>query len=435
MSIRRATLAITCAILSGCTAPRTGVPAPLPTVQLDGNAPASTRTAVSPAPAGGITASGYVVAATETHISSPTSERISEISVRIGDKVTPGQVLLVLDDALARAQVSQAQAGVAQAQAALDGLTLTPAGPAMRQADAVVEAASVAFSRTLSGGRSSDVVAAQSAVYAAVTSFQKLKSGPNPDDLALVRANFLSSLAALKKAQAAYDTAFSANQAGIGATPASLALEQATNSYNAAKAIYDRAAQPADAAQVAVAQQILDAARAGLDRAEKPASELDVAQAKAQLDLALAQRDALQPSPAQLASAKAQLTQAQALLQSATLALSQLTVHAPTGGTISKLTVSTGERVSTGALLLVITDLERLLVETKDLSERDIARVGIGQSVSVMIKALGQEVPGTVVLIAPQAETLGGDVVYRTTIALNSPQTGLRPGMSVDVRF
>ena len=54
---------------------------------------------------------------------------------------------------------------------------------------------------------------------------------------------------------------------------------------------------------------------------------------------------------------------------------------------------------------------------------------------SVRIKALNQSVKGKVSTISPLANTLGGDVVYKTTIDLDEPLAGLRAGMSVDVEF
>jgi hypothetical protein len=83
----------------------------------------------------------------------------------------------------------------------------------------------------------------------------------------------------------------------------------------------------------------------------------------------------------------------------------------------------------------VLADLANLRVETTDLSERDVPRVAPGQAVSVTIKALNQDVNGKVLSIAPLADTLGGDVVYKTTIELDELPPGLRAGMSVDVRF
>ena len=42
---------------------------------------------------------------------------------------------------------------------------------------------------------------------------------------------------------------------------------------------------------------------------------------------------------------------------------------------------------------------------------------------------------GAVSEISPLADTLGGDVVYKTVIELDKPLEGLRPGMSAEVQY
>jgi hypothetical protein len=74
-------------------------------------------------------------------------------------------------------------------------------------------------------------------------------------------------------------------------------------------------------------------------------------------------------------------------------------------------------------------------VETTDLSERDIPKVKLGQVATVTIKALNQDVSGKVTAISPLANTLGGDVVYKVSILLDTLPSNVRPGMSVDVQF
>ena len=157
--------------------------------------------------------------------------------------------------------------------------------------------------------------------------------------------------------------------------------------------------------------------------------------AAAQLDAATALRDAALPGNAQIAAAQAQIAQAEAQVQGAAIALGRLTIRSPIPGTVARIAVNPGEWVTVGQPLLVISDLEHLQVETKDLSERDVTGIRVGQRVTVLIKPLGQEIPGQVKLIAPLADTLGGEVVYKTTIMLDALPPGLRAGMSVDVRF
>jgi hypothetical protein len=49
---------------------------------------------------------------------------------------------------------------------------------------------------------------------------------------------------------------------------------------------------------------------------------------------------------------------------------------------------------------------------------------------------LNENVTGKVLLISPVSNTLGGDVVYKTTIELDQPfPAGLRAGMSAEVQF
>jgi DNA-directed RNA polymerase subunit H (RpoH/RPB5) len=74
-------------------------------------------------------------------------------------------------------------------------------------------------------------------------------------------------------------------------------------------------------------------------------------------------------------------------------------------------------------------------VETTDLSERDVARVAVGQPATVYVEGLGQDIQGRVVRIARRATTLGGDVVYKVVIELDQQPSGLRWGMSVDVEI
>jgi len=110
-------------------------------------------------------------------------------------------------------------------------------------------------------------------------------------------------------------------------------------------------------------------------------------------------------------------------------------LKAPFDGTVSRITVQAGEWAAAGQVVVIVADLERLRVETTDLSERDVIRVRIDQPVTVTLKALGQNVRGRVVEVAPLADILGGDVVYQTVIELDSQPEGLRAGMSVEVYY
>lgn len=137
-----------------------------------------------------------------------------------------------------------------------------------------------------------------------------------------------------------------------------------------------------------------------------------------------------------LESAQAEADRAQALLDSAKATLAaQSTLVAPFGGTIASVDISSGETVVPGRVVITIGDLSKFQVQTKDLSERDIPRVQVGQNANVFIEALGQDFAGKVTEISRISSTVGGDVVFTVTIDLDTQPQGLLWGMSADVKI
>jgi HlyD family secretion protein len=67
-----------------------------------------------------VVASGRVLAPARVQLASLSLAQVRDVLVREGDPVAPGQVVVVLDDAEAKAVLAQAQAGVAQAAARLE---------------------------------------------------------------------------------------------------------------------------------------------------------------------------------------------------------------------------------------------------------------------------------------------------------------------------
>jgi len=154
----------------------------------------------------------------------------------------------------------------------------------------------------------------------------------------------------------------------------------------------------------------------------------------AQVDRKYKQR--LQLDPIHLEVADAEIARMQALLDSANAVLAtQFTLTAPFDGTIVSVDIAPSETVVPGAPVIVMGNLSGYVIETTDLSERDVTRVQIGQPVSVFIEALGGEFPGKVKDVALTSTTIGGDVVYKVTIELDDQPEGLLWGMSADVKI
>jgi RND family efflux transporter MFP subunit len=133
--------------------------------------------------------------------------------------------------------------------------------------------------------------------------------------------------------------------------------------------------------------------------------------------------------------AQAKAAKAQAALEAAQASLSQATLTAPFDGIVASIDVIPGELVQVDQVVVTMASLDNLQIETTDLSERDIARVKVGQSVSVYVKSLDVTITGKVIRISPVAETVGGDVVYPVTIELDEQPVGLLWGMTAEVEI
>ena len=82
-----------------------------------------------------------------------------------------------------------------------------------------------------------------------------------------------------------------------------------------------------------------------------------------------------------------------------------------------------GVRITTDSIVSIVSGL------------MDSRRAVVLSYLHKAIKPLNQQAKGKVTAISPQADTLGGDVVYKAIIQLESLPDGALPGMSVTVDF
>jgi membrane fusion protein (multidrug efflux system) len=141
--------------------------------------------------------------------------------------------------------------------------------------------------------------------------------------------------------------------------------------------------------------------------------------------------DVVPPEVRQIAHARVQ--QAQAALEVAQATLAQTTLVAPHNGTIASVNIVPGEYVEQNQVVVTLATLNTLQLETTDLSERDITKVKMGAPVDIFVEALNENFNGKVIGISPVAETLGGDVVFKITIAFDKQPQNLLWGMTAEV--
>ena len=391
-----ALLIVVSLLLAACNALSQNTPEPLPTVVLENNA---SNGQTSFPVGGGVIASGVAAPARQVEVAAATAGSVSAVNVAVGDRVQAGQVLIILNGSeKLQAAVESARFEVLSAQQALADLSKDMD---VHQAQAL---------KTIADN--------QESVRDAERYLQNIQTLAEQVDIDAAYANMILAGDKLDKARDDYEPYENKKETNVVRASLLSRLAQAQKNYDAAVRLYNNLTGTA--------------------------SQIDLDQAKADLAIAQAQLDKSKrdyeillqgPDPDAVRLAEARITTAKAQLASAESALKDLQLLAPFDGTVTKLDIEANEWVIPGQPVLTISDLQNLRVETTDLSERDVPQIEVGQAVTVKIDALAEDVAGKVLEIAPLADTLGGDVVYKTTIDLESPPPGLRAGMSVEVNF
>jgi len=269
--------------------------------------------------------------------------------------------------------------------------------------EAAVATARAQLAQVKAGASKEDIAVAQANLANAQAQLAKVRAPVSVEDVAMARATLESAAAILRDAQSQYDRV--RNDPQVGMYPESQKLHLATQDYRIAEARYKQVTKGATAEDVRIAESAVTVAQANLARVQASARGEEIAVAQARLDQALA-------------------------------ALNATTVTAPFAGTVASVNVRVGETATPGAPVFTLGDLSALRLETDDLSETNIARVKLGQSVDVAFDALpGKKFAGKVLTIAPIASAKQGGTNYTVTIDVLNLDPALRWGMTGHVEI
>ena len=142
------------------------------------------------------------------------------------------------------------------------------------------------------------------------------------------------------------------------------------------------------------------------------------------------------PNTDQLALAQAQLDTAKAQAAAAQSALDNYDLKAPFAGTVANVNISSSQEVNPQTWAVALIDTSQWYVDTSDLTEMDVLKVSLGQSVIVTADALpGFTMDGVVDSISTAPLFQSGDVLYTVHILLKDPAPGLLWGMTMEVTF
>jgi membrane fusion protein YbhG len=346
--------------------------------------------------------SGLVVTgtieATQVDISPRITARIVERTVREGQPVERGQLLVRLDDQQLAAELNRAEAALRTARAQLRDLE--------------------------AGARPQEIQEAEATAARADAQLADLRAGSRAQEL--------------EQARAAVD-----NAAAIRTWTA--------RDYQRTQELFDRglvAAQEVDrmrqAAEVAGAND--RAARERLALLEVGAREHEVEAAR---QAARAARERVQllkagPRPEAVAAAEAQMTEAMAAVALARARLEETRLTSPIVGVVLRKNMEPGETASPGVSILTLVDTADVWLRAY-VSETDVGRLRIGQPASITVDAFpARRFEGVVSEIASEAEFTPKNVqtkkervnlVFRIKIAARNPGGFLKPGMPADAEI
>jgi HlyD family secretion protein len=414
------------------------------------DAPPTARTARQ------VRAEASVVPVRSVELSMPVEGIVQDVFVQEGDLVTAGQLLVKLRDNRQRVLVTQAQAQLNRARAALALLAAGSKPEEVAQMEAALAAAEANYAKLAGGLLPGAIAAAEAALGQARADYRVLTRGADPLELIEAAAELELAQAQIDLASAAYNQV--RGNPDIGMLPEALDLQEATAAYNAAQARYDLLQSGAAPDLAASAAAAIRVAQAQLDALQQ-AQPGEVAEAAALVQQAQAALDFVKSGARaeELAVAQGDADIATALLQDALVALAETELRAPFTGTVTALAIDSGEQVAPNVPVIQLADLSRWQIETLDLTELDVGGIAPGDSVKLTFDALPSvALAGRVVSIRPVGETssvepaasllpqrslagaaqqAGGDIVYRVVIEPEMHDARLLWNMTALVEF
>jgi HlyD family secretion protein len=302
---------------------------------------------------------------------------VAEVNVALGEAVKRGAVLARLDTTDLELAVKQAEQGVRSAELALAQLTAPP--------------------------RPEDLAVAEATLKLAQAQVYQASGVSSKEQIEIARLNLVvaqTTLAAIN------DQVDSLIEQGKFAEKQRLEAqqEQARDNVQIAQLRYDQAKTPRSSGGSALAG--LEQARVNLERLKRG------------------------PAAADVEIAQLQVAQARSALEQARNNLNDAVLVAPFDGVIAGVNIRAGE-VAAGQLPAVVLVAGLPFHIDVSVDEVDIARVAIGQSVTITVDALPNEVfSGAVDRIAPQSTVSAGVVSYPVRVVVRSDEARLRAGMT-----
>jgi multidrug resistance efflux pump len=399
--------------------------------------------------------SGYIEA-DKFNVATDVSGRVVAYSADEGDTVQTGQELGALDAALLNAQVAQAQAALALAQANLDKVKTGARAEEIAQAQAALEQAKV--KRDGAKTALADAQQARVEMPDLELKIDQARGAITTAEHRAQSANLMAQAASLERAF--YERTLADLEEGVEInipTPGGIVTKTLHPRTDELRMQLALAVSKEWNAWVAAqsAQTQVDGARTDLNNllaqkttpltlnAQANAAQAALDAAEAGIKVAEAKLTAVQAPPRaeNIAAAQAQVAQAQAALDALNAQLAKTKFVAPRGGLVIQRYLNLGEMASAGTTLFQLADLDRVTL-TVYIPEDLVGNVRLNQTARVTTDSFPNRMfTGTIVFISPRAEFTPKNVatkeqretlVFAVKIQLANPDHALKPGMPAD---
>jgi multidrug efflux pump subunit AcrA (membrane-fusion protein) len=353
---------------------------------------------------------GNLAPVSEADLNFVSSGTVQTVYVQVGQQVGIGAPLATLDSTQLSAQLQQAQATLASAQAKRSQDLAGPTAQNLTSAQNSVASAQVSVNNAQTSQADTQAINSQSVstAQAAVNDAQKAVDVDqllvNQDNLA-VTADCVSP-----------STTCTADKAKLAADEQTLARDQATLA----------AAKNSLAMTTAKAQQSNNQAAASLASMQQ-----QYAAAKSSL-AALATGVTWQT--VQMDDAQIQINQIS--VNTLQHQLDGTTLTAPIAGIVAQVNIKAGQAVSTtSATNAIVIFTPGAYAVTGTVSDSQVNMVALGQAADVTPAGSTQAVQGKITSIAPAATISSGVATFAVTAQLTDTSNSIRPGMSATVNI
>ncbi len=337
----------------------------------------------------------------ETHeikIGSKVGGRVTEVLVEEGHSVELNQPLVRFDVAELHSQLKQAEARVTQHRARLNQL--------------------------LRGFRVEEIAQASAVTGTAKASFEVMRNGARPEDIAQVKANVAAVEAEVASAKISYERFNLLHQSGDLSRHE---VDSARYRYEAIAARREAEAKKLEMLMNGNRHEEIRGASERLRQAEQAEKMM---------------RGGARPE--EIADARAQLAEARAKVDQFKVLIAEGELHAPARARVEAISIRPGDVITADQSVMKLLEADQLFVRMF-IPEPDLAKIKVGQKVSVTIDAADEQVMvGVIEQINEQGEFTPRNVqsrdernhqVFGVKVKLNNSAGKLKSGMAAKIHL